>query len=52
MTMGEALLIKQWDSNGDIADPTSERSTFAIHSAFLDPTAPKNLQGNLLKSDA
>ena len=42
MTMGEALIIKQWDSNGNIADSTSERSTFAIHSAFLDPTAPKN----------
>jgi len=41
MTMEEALLIKQWDSRGDIADG-SERSTFAIHSAFLDPTAPKN----------
>lgn len=41
MTMEEALLIKQWDSRGDIADG-SERSTFSIHSAFLDPTAPKN----------
>lgn len=41
MTMEEALLIKQWDSKGDIADG-SEHSTFAIHSAFLDPTAPKD----------
>eukprot|EP00984_Skeletonema_dohrnii_P006235 scaffold2239_cov114-Skeletonema_dohrnii-CCMP3373.AAC.16 len=42
MTMEEALFIKQWDSRGNIADGGSERSTFAIHSAFLDPTAPKN----------
>jgi hypothetical protein len=41
MTLEEALLIKQWDSCGDIADG-SKRSTFAIHSAFLDPTAPKD----------
>jgi len=41
MTMEEALLIKQWDSRGDIAD-CSGRSSFAIHSAFLDPTAPQN----------
>ena len=41
MTMEEALLIKQWDSSGDFADG-SEHSTFAIHSAFLDPTAPEN----------
>jgi hypothetical protein len=39
----EALLIKQWDSFGNFAlnDETgSGRSTFAIHSAFLDPTTP------------
>ena len=42
MTMEEALLIKQWDSCGDIAKANSELSSFAIHSAFLDPTAPKN----------
>jgi hypothetical protein len=45
MVYEEALLIKQWDSAGDFAQ-TKERSddqllsTFAIHSAFQDPTTP------------
>jgi hypothetical protein len=53
MTHGEALLIKQWDSFGDFAlsnhhkeqDDTTKNnglSTFALHSAFLDPTTKEN----------
>jgi len=35
MAHDEAILLKQWDSHGG----TDENiSTFAIHSAFLDPT--------------
>ena len=39
----EAMLIKQWDSAGDLAqrrkaDGATPRSTFALHSAFADPT--------------
>ena len=43
MTYKEALLIKQWDSHGSFAQskPDVERSTFAIHSAFVDPTSPE-----------
>lgn len=41
MTMNEALLIKQWDSNGGIAvgkaDDSDGCSSFAIHSAFFGP---------------
>jgi hypothetical protein len=48
MTYNEALLIKQWDSAGDLAlkddrdddDDNNRISTFSIHSAFLDPCSP------------
>lgn len=48
MANDEAMLIKQWDSAGDLArrrapdapDATGE-STFALHSAFADPTSPE-----------
>eukprot|EP00591_Stephanopyxis_turris_P012919 CAMPEP_0195524942 /NCGR_PEP_ID=MMETSP0794_2-20130614/25075_1 /TAXON_ID=515487 /ORGANISM="Stephanopyxis turris, Strain CCMP 815" /LENGTH=354 /DNA_ID=CAMNT_0040655277 /DNA_START=182 /DNA_END=1246 /DNA_ORIENTATION=+ len=51
MELEEALLIKQWDSDGGIARGRDEdfdgseeeedgRSTFSIHSAFLDPSSP------------
>lgn len=49
ITRGEALLIKQWDSNGpiarsrgamsDAADPSAP-CTFSFHSAFEDPSTP------------
>jgi hypothetical protein len=44
MTYNEAMLIKQWDSFGALArdQPDGGRSTFAIHSAFSDPTSPKD----------
>jgi len=50
MTMDEVILLKQWDSRGAVAcgahsDGEEEKngekdktSTFAIHSAFIDPT--------------
>jgi hypothetical protein len=43
MTVDEVLLIKQWDSFGSLArnmapGDAHESSTFAIHSAFMDPT--------------
>jgi hypothetical protein len=42
MTHTEAMLIKQWDSHGDLAQGDRDRdvnhSTFCIHSAFVDPT--------------
>ena len=49
MTRDEALLIKQWDSEGELArskgaraDADGERrsSTFSFHSAFMDPATP------------
>jgi hypothetical protein len=49
ITRNEALLIKQWDSEGALArtkggrgDSTAplEPSTFSLHSAFEDPTTP------------
>ena len=49
MTRDEALLIKQWDSAGPLAQSKGERSdasapdqpsTFSLHSAFEDPNAP------------
>ncbi len=49
MTRNEALLIKQWDSAGELAqsqgnnaDATNPEApcTFSFHSAFEDPTAP------------
>eukprot|EP00956_Cyclotella_meneghiniana_P017161 scaffold27690_cov74-Cyclotella_meneghiniana.AAC.4 len=45
MTMNEAILLKQWDSCGGIAngnerDDASRPTTFAIHSAFIDPSCP------------
>ena len=42
MTRDECLLIKQWDSHGALADGgDTRRSTFALHSAFKDPSAPE-----------
>ena len=47
MTMDEAMLIKQWDSAGGIAKGNDrdgndgDVSTFAIHSAFIDPSRPE-----------
>ncbi|MCP5083982.1 MAG: hypothetical protein GY948_20025 [Alphaproteobacteria bacterium] len=49
MTRDEALLIKQWDSAGELAHSEGRNAdalnpeapcTFSIHSAFADPTAP------------
>jgi hypothetical protein len=49
MTIGEALLLKQWDSRGGIANGSeaddelgSRPSTFTIHSAFIDPSCSQN----------
>ena len=43
MTRDECLLIKQWDSHGALADGgDTRRSTFALHSAFKDPSAPES----------
>lgn len=46
MTHDETMLIKQWDSKGSFAlggpGGANDRATFAIHSAFLDPTSPEN----------
>lgn len=47
MTRDEALLIKQWDSSGELSRSNGERadgaqpggkSTFSFHSAFVDPS--------------
>ena len=49
MTRGEALLIKQWDSAGELArsggaradaDGAGRPCTFSFHSAFEDPATP------------
>ena len=49
MTRGEALLIKQWDSAGEMARSGGRRAdaeggsrpcTFSFHSAFEDPATP------------
>mmetsp|Transcript_40148 Transcript_40148/g.106217 ORF Transcript_40148/g.106217 Transcript_40148/m.106217 type:complete len:348 (+) Transcript_40148:16-1059(+) len=46
MTRDEVLLLKQWDSCGDlVAGASAVReaappSTFSLHSAFLDPSSP------------
>ena len=49
MTRDEALLIKQWDSAGELArtggarpdaDARGRSSTFSFHSAFKDPATP------------
>jgi hypothetical protein len=49
ITREEALLIKQWDSNGVLAQSTGNKGdgtdlnapcTFSFHSAFVDPSAP------------
>lgn len=41
MTPDEVMLIKQWDSGGDLAMKAGRgTSTFALHSAFADPTSP------------
>lgn len=42
MTRNEALLLKQWDSSGDVArgnDADRDLSTMTVHSAFMDPTS-------------
>ena len=43
MTRNEVLLLKQWDSKGDMAnghEVDKETSTMTVHSAFMDPTSP------------
>lgn len=40
MHRGEALLLKQWDSDGILVG--GHRSTFAAHAAFADPTTPES----------
>ncbi len=49
MTRDEALLIKQWDSAGEMArtkgaradaDGVDRHCTFSFHSAFEDPATP------------
>ena len=42
MTPDEALLIKQWDSHGTLAPAKGGKSTFALHTAFLDPASPED----------
>lgn len=42
MARDEAMLIKQWDSQGTLLG--GHRASFAIHSAFLDPTSPEGAQ--------
>jgi hypothetical protein len=45
LKMDEALILKQWDSEGDLAkgdEVDSEVSTMTVHSAFMDPTSPTN----------
>lgn len=39
MVREEAMLIKQWDSDGDLVG--GPHATFALHSAFVDPTTPQ-----------
>eukprot|EP00966_Prymnesium_polylepis_P220952 5110838-Prymnesium_polylepis.2 len=43
MTPEEVMLIKQWDSHGSLArgrkDAGGVRATFALHSAFAEPTS-------------
>jgi len=41
MVRNEALLLKQWDSQGKLAGEGGSKATFALHSAFYDPTASK-----------
>lgn len=50
MTRDEALLIKQWDSEGQLAKSEGARAdgeagpcTFSFHSAFNDPKTPEGL---------
>lgn len=45
MTHNEAILLKQWDSAGNVAKGESrdaDLSTFSIHSAFADPSSPED----------
>lgn len=51
MTKDEALLIKQWDSDGELSRSDGKRSdsarsdgssTFSFHSAFVDPSVPED----------
>jgi hypothetical protein len=44
MTHQEAMILKQWDSYGNLArDQTVDfLSTFAVHSAFVDPSSRKD----------
>jgi len=41
MVRDEALLLKQWDSQGELAGQGGSKATFTLHSAFCDPTAPE-----------
>lgn len=46
MHKSEALLLKQWDSYGDLAqgkELDDHVATFAVHSAFVDPTSSEDL---------
>lgn len=46
MKYNEVLLLKQWDSLGNVAngkDVDDELSTMTIHSAFMDPTIGENV---------
>ena len=49
MVASEAMLIKQWDSHGNIAQGANTdsdgTSTFSLHSAFSDPSCPANAPG-------
>jgi len=43
MSRNEVLLLKQWDSKGDMAnghEVDKVTSTMTVHSAFMDPTSP------------
>ena len=44
MTRQEAMILKQWDSYGNLArDQTVDfLSTFTVHSAFVDPSLRKD----------
>jgi len=44
MERTEAMLIKQWDSQGDLAGAGGSKSTFSLHAAFEDPTTPENAE--------
>ena len=48
MNINEVLFIKQWDSDGNIAkgrDNDDDKSTFCLHSAFLDSSSSIDAPG-------